>query len=44
MVAKLYPQALGSFSSPSTTRMAMVEVFEPASTRANKIVFKGNLK
>jgi hypothetical protein len=30
---RVYPQALGSFASPPTTRRAMVEVFEPASTR-----------
>jgi hypothetical protein len=28
-VARLYPQAVGSFSSPPTTRRATVEVFEP---------------
>jgi hypothetical protein len=32
--AHLHPRALGSFSSPPTTRRATVEVFEPASTRA----------
>jgi hypothetical protein len=32
-VAQLYPQALGSFSSPPTTRRPTAEVFEPASTR-----------
>jgi hypothetical protein len=32
-VAHLYLQALGSFSSPPTTRMATVEVFDPASIR-----------
>jgi hypothetical protein len=32
-VARLYPQELGSFSSLPTTRRAMVEVFDPASTR-----------
>jgi hypothetical protein len=32
-VAQLYPQALGSFPSPPSTRRATVEVFEPASTR-----------
>jgi hypothetical protein len=31
-VARLYPQALGSLFAPPTTRSAMVEVFEPAST------------
>jgi hypothetical protein len=31
-VARLYPQALGSFSSPPTTRRATVEVFDPAIT------------
>jgi hypothetical protein len=34
-VAQLCPQALGSFSSPRTTRRAMVAVFEPASTRGH---------
>jgi hypothetical protein len=29
-VAQLYPHALGSFSSPPTTRRATVELFEPA--------------
>jgi hypothetical protein len=32
-VARLYPQALGSFSSPPTTCGATVEVFNLASTR-----------
>jgi hypothetical protein len=32
-VAQLYLQALGPFSSPPTTRMAMVEVFDPSSKR-----------
>jgi hypothetical protein len=32
-VAELYSQALGFFSSPSTTRRATVEIFEPASKR-----------
>jgi hypothetical protein len=31
-VARLNPQTLGSFSSPPTTRRAMVEVFDSAST------------
>jgi hypothetical protein len=35
-VAQLSPQAPGSYSSPPTTRRAMVEVFEPASTRATE--------
>jgi hypothetical protein len=34
-VAQLYPQALGSFSSPPTTRRATVDVFDPASTRVS---------
>jgi hypothetical protein len=33
MVAQLYTQTLGSFSSPLTIRRATVEVFDPASTR-----------
>jgi hypothetical protein len=33
-VTRLYPQALGSFSSPPTTHRTTVEVFDPASTRA----------
>jgi hypothetical protein len=32
MVAQLYLQALGSFSSPPTTRRATVEIFDLAST------------
>jgi hypothetical protein len=32
-LSQLYPQALGSLSSPPATRRAMVEVFDPASTR-----------
>jgi hypothetical protein len=32
-VAQLYPQALGSLSSPPTAPRAKMEVFEPASTR-----------
>jgi hypothetical protein len=32
-VAQFYLQALGSFSSPTTTGMATLEVSEPASTR-----------
>jgi hypothetical protein len=32
-VARFYPQALGSFSSPPATRRATVEVFDSASTR-----------
>jgi hypothetical protein len=32
-VTQLYPQALGSFSSPPTTRNATVEVLDPTSTR-----------
>jgi hypothetical protein len=32
-VARLYPQAVGSFSPPPTTRRATVEVFESASRR-----------
>jgi hypothetical protein len=35
-VARLYPQALGSFSLPPTTHRVTVEVFEPASTRGAK--------
>jgi hypothetical protein len=33
MMAQLYLQAMGSLSSPPTTRRATVEVFDPASTR-----------
>jgi hypothetical protein len=36
-VAQLYPQTLGSLSSPPTTHRATVEVFEPASTVASYI-------
>jgi hypothetical protein len=32
-VAQLYPRALGSLSSPPTTRRATVEVYDPASAR-----------
>jgi hypothetical protein len=35
---QLYPQALGSLSSAPTTPRATVEVFEPASTRANSLI------
>jgi hypothetical protein len=34
-VARLYPRHWIPFSSPPTTRRATVEVFDPASTRAN---------
>jgi hypothetical protein len=33
MVGQLYPQALGSFSLPPTTRRATVELFDPVSTK-----------
>jgi hypothetical protein len=36
-VAWLYPQALGSFSSPPTIRRATVEVFKPASTQDTEL-------
>jgi hypothetical protein len=36
-VAQLYLQALGSFSSPPTTRRATVEVFDPTSTRDSEL-------
>jgi hypothetical protein len=39
-VAQLYPQGLGSISSPPTTRRATVEVFEPASTQEKLSVHK----
>jgi hypothetical protein len=34
-VSRLYPQTLGLFSSPPTTRRVTVEVFDPASTRSD---------
>jgi hypothetical protein len=38
-VVRLQPQVLRSFSSPSTTLRATVEVFDPASTRNHTKIF-----
>jgi hypothetical protein len=43
-VTQLYPQALGSFSSPTKSRRAVVEVFEPASARDRIVLSKCILK
>jgi hypothetical protein len=37
-MAQLYPQALGSTSSPPTTSRSTVEVFEPTSKRRNCVM------